>query len=85
MVDATSNKTLMECGFQVAKKELGSEQGPRTPFLRVPGSSAGSSFIDPSQLKAELSEVTMALAEETAHEDLLAVLFTLTATPSPPP
>ena len=85
MADAISNKTLMECGFQVAKKELGSEQGPRTPFLHVPGSSASSSFIDPSQLKAELSKVTMALAAETAHEDLLAVLFTLTTTPSPPP
>ena len=75
----------MECGFQVAKKELGSEQGPRTQFLPVPGSSAGSSSLDQSQLKAELSEVTMALAEEIAHEDLLAVLSTLTATLSPPP
>ena len=85
MADAISNKTLMECGFQVAKKELGSEQGPRTPFLPVLGSSAGSSFIDPSQLKAELNEVTRALAEETAQENMLAVLFTLTTTPSPPP
>jgi len=75
----------MECGFQVAKKELGSEQEPRTPSLLVPGSSAGSSSLNQSQLKAELSEVTTALAEEKAHEDLLAVLFTLTATPSPPP
>jgi len=86
VADAISNKTLMEYGFQVAKGEFAtSKQGSRTPFLPVPGSSAGSSFIDPSQLKAELSEVMMALAEETAHEDLLAVLFTLTTTPSPPP
>jgi len=35
VADAISNKTLMEYGFQVAKKELGSEQGPRSPFLPV--------------------------------------------------
>ena len=48
MADAISNKTLKECGFQVAKKEPGSDQGPRTPFLSVLGSSAGSSSLDQS-------------------------------------
>jgi len=82
---AISNKTLMECGFQVAKKEPTSEQGSKTPFLPVLGSSAGSSSLDQSQLKVELSDVKMTLAEEKAQEDLLAVLSTLTATLSPPP
>jgi len=86
VTDAISSKTLMGCGFQVAKGEPAtSEQGSRTPFLPVPSSSTGSSSLDQSQLKAELSEVKPALAKEKAHEDLLAVLFTLTATLSPPP
>ena len=67
MTDAISSKTLMGCGFQVAKGEPAtSEQGSRTPFLPVPGSSAGSSSLDQSQLKAELNEVKLALAEEKA-------------------
>ena len=86
MTNEINSNTLMGCGFQVAKGEPAtSEQGPRTSFLSVPGSSAGSSSLDQSQLKAELSEVTTVLAEEKAHEDFLAVLFTLTTTPSPPP
>jgi len=76
----------MVCGFQVAKGEPAtSKQGSRKPFLPVTGSSAGSSSLDQSQLKAELSDVKMALADEKAHEDLLVVLFNLTATLSPPP
>ena len=85
MTDAISSETLMGYGFQVAKGEPAtSEQGSRTPFLPIPGSSAGSSSRNQSQLKAELSEVNLALAEQKAHEDLLVVLFTLTATLSPP-
>ena len=86
MNDAISSKTLMGCRFQVAKGELAtSEQGSRIPFLPIPGSSADSSSLDQSQLQVELSEAKPALAEEKSHKDLLAVLFTLTATLSPPP
>ena len=59
--------------------------GDKNTLSPCSGSYAGSSSLDQSQLKAELSEVKTALAEEKAHKDLLAVLFTLTATLSPPP
>jgi len=86
----------MGCGFKVAKGELAtSEQGPRTPFSLIPGSSTGGSSLDvvlqdQSQLKGELSTVKTTLAEDKAlyakrHEDLLAILYALTATLSPPP
>jgi len=89
VTDAIGSNTLMRCGFEVAKGEPAtSEQGPRTPFSLVPGSSAGGSSLDSalqdqSQLKAELSEVKTTLAEEIAlpathHKDFLAVLSALT-------
>jgi len=86
----------MRCGLKVASREPAtSEQGPRTPFPLVPGSSVGSSSLDSalqdqSQLKVELSEVKTTMAAEKAlhathHEDLLATLSALTAKLSPLP
>jgi len=41
------SNTLMGYGFKVSKGEPAtSEQGPRTPFSSVPGSSAGSFSLD---------------------------------------
>ena len=96
MTDEIGSSTLMGCEFKVAKgKPATSEQGPRTPFPLVPGSSAGGSSLDgilqdQSRLKAELSEVKASLAKEkalnaTCHENLLAVLSALTVKLSPPP
>ena len=69
-------------------------KGARTPFPPVPGSSFSGPFVetllqDQSRLKTELTEVKGALAEEMAlnakrHEDLLAILSTLSAKLSPP-
>ena len=59
MTDAISSNTLMGYGFKVAKgKPATSEQGSRTPFSLVPGSSTGNSSLtvdlqDQSQLKVE--------------------------------
>jgi len=84
VIDEISSKTLMGCGFKLPRERLVQNRGQEHSFP-CSGSYAGSSFIASSQLKAELSEVKKALAEEKAHEDLLAVFFTLTATLSPPP
>ena len=83
MIDAISNTTLMGCGFKLPRERLVQNRGQEHSFP-CSGSYADSSSLDQSQLKAEPSEVKKALAEEKAHEDLLAVFFTLTATLSPP-
>jgi len=47
VTDEIGSSTLMGCEFKVAKgKPATSEQGPRTPFPLVPGSSAGGSSLD---------------------------------------
>jgi len=96
VTDEIGSNTLMGCGFRVAKGELAtSEQGLRTSFPAVSGSSAGSSSFDvvlhnQSQLKAELSEVKTTLATEKAlnakrHEDLLSSLTVSLTLPPPSP
>ena len=76
----------MGCGFTLVEG-LTSEQGERTPFPPIPGSSsngpsAEALLQDQSHLKTELTEVKGALAEEKAlnakrHEDLLTLLYAL--------
>ena len=86
MTNKIGSNTLMGYGFQVAKGELAtSEQGPRTPYPPVLGSSAGSSSLD-----AILSEVQTMLAAEKAlnakrHEDLLYALPANLTRPPPSP
>ena len=73
----------MGCGFTLVERPA-SEQGTRTPFPPVLGSSSsGPSFDallqDQSQLQTDLTKVMGALAEEKAlnvkhHEDLLSAL-----------
>ena len=86
----------MGCEFSLVKgTQTATEQGPRTTFPLVPGTSSSEPSVDAllqdqSRLKTELTEVKEALAEEKAqnakrHEDLLALLFTLSAKLSPPP
>ena len=78
----------MGCGFTLIEGPA-SEQGTRTPFPPVLGSSSsGPSFDallqDQSQLQTDLTKVKGALAEEKdlnakRHEDLLALLSALSA------
>jgi len=92
MIDKIGSSTLMGCGFTLVEEPT-SEQGTRTPFSLVPGSSSGGPFFDAllqdqSRLKTELIEVKGALVEEKALntkrlEDLLALLSTLSAKLSP--
>jgi len=92
-VDDIGSSTLMGCGFTLVEG-LTSEQGERTPFPPIPGSSsngpsAEALLQDQSRLKTELTEVKGALAEEKTlhakrHEDLLALLSALSAKLSPP-
>jgi len=68
MVDEIGSSTLMGCDFTLAKGEpSATEQGPRTPFPLIPGTSSESSvdalLQDQSRLKTELTEVKEALAE----------------------
>jgi len=90
------SNTLMGCGFSLAKGERSaSEQGPRSTFPHVSGSSSSGSYIevlfqDQTQPKTELTDVKGALEEEKelnakCHEDLLAIMAALTAKLSPPP
>ena len=96
MVDEIGNNTLMGCGFKLVKgAHVASEQGSRTPFPPVPGSSSSEPsvdalLLDQSRLKIELAEVKDALAEEKTlnvkrHEDLLSAITTLMAHLSSPP
>ena len=96
VTDEIGSSTLISCGFKIAKgATAGSEQGPRTPFTPVPGSSSSGTALntllqDQNRLKDELSEVKAALAEEKAmnakcHEDLLSAITALTAQLSSPP
>jgi len=83
MIDEIGSSTLMGCGFTMVEGPA-SEQGTKTPFPPVPGSSSSGPSVetllqDQSRLKTELVEVKGALAEEKAlnakrHEDLLALL-----------
>jgi len=83
----------MGCGFALVEGRV-SEQGVRTLFPPVPGSSSSGPSIeallqDQSRLKTELTEVKGALSEEKAlnskgHEDLFALLSAPSAKLSPP-
>ena len=70
MIDEIGSSTLMGCGFKLVKgDQAASEQGPRTPFLPVPGSSSSEPFVDhllldQNRLKTELTEVRAALVEK---------------------
>jgi len=47
MVDEIGSSTLMVCGFKLVKGEPAvPEQGPRTPFPPVPGTSSSRLSID---------------------------------------
>ena len=96
MVDEIGNNTLMGCGFKlITGAHVASEQGSRTPFPPVPGSSSSKPsvdalLLDQSRLTTELAEVKAALAEEKVlnakrHEDLISILSVLTAKFSSPP
>jgi len=91
------SNTLMGCDFTLVKSEqTASKQGLRIPFPPIPGTSSSGPSIDAllqdqSPLKTELTEVKEALAKEKVqnakrYEDLLALLFALSAklSPSPP-
>ena len=95
MIDEIGSSTLMGCGFDLVQDEdPGSEQGMQTPTPLVPsGSSSGPSVkvLQQEQLRmqAELTTVNSVLAKEKElsakrHEDLLAILASLTANLSPP-
>jgi len=92
-IDEIGSSTLMGSRFTLVEG-IASEQGTKTPFPPVPGSSSSGPSVeallqDLSQLKTELTEVKGALAEEKAlnakcHEDLLALFSTLSAKLPPP-
>jgi len=90
------SSTLISCGFKIAKGETaGSNQGSRTPFTPVLGSSSSDTSLDTllqdqNRLKDEISDVKAALVEEKVlnakrHEDLLSAITALTAQLSSPP
>jgi len=92
-IDDIASSTLMGCGYTLGEGPS-TEQGDRTPFTLVSGSSLARPSIesvlhDQAKLKSELSEVNDALAEEKAlnakrHEHLLALLSALSAKLTPP-
>jgi len=61
MVDEIGSSTLMGCDFTVVKGEqTASEQGPRTHFPPIPGTSSSEPFVDAllqdqSRLKTKLA------------------------------
>jgi len=93
MIDEIGRNTLVGCGFTLVEG-LASEQGTRTPFRLILGSSLSGPFVDAllqdqAGLKTELTEVEGVLTEEKSlnaklHEDLLAFLSALSAKLSPP-
>jgi len=96
MIDEIRSSTLMGYGFKLVRgDQAASEQGPRTPFPPVPGSSScepsvDALLLDQSLLKTKLAEVKAALAEEKVlnakrHEHLMSILSTLSAKLSSPP
>ena len=96
MIDEIGSSTLTGCGFKLVKGDhAASEQGPRTPFPPVPGSSSSKPsvdalLLDQTRLKTKLAEVKAALAEEKdlnakCHEDLLHAISALMAKLSTPP
>ena len=82
----------MGCGYTLVEGPS-TEQGVRTPFTPVSGSSSARSSVesvlqDQTKLKSKLTEVKDALVEEKAlnvkrHEDLLALLSALSAKLTP--
>ena len=90
-IDEIGSNTLMGCGYTLVEGSA-SEQGTKTPRPPAPGSSSlklEAALEENSQLRAELTAVKTALDEEKAlnakrHEDLLALLSSLTAKLSPP-
>ena len=96
VMDEIGSNTLFGCGFKVTKSgSAGSEQGPKTPFTHILGSSTSGPSLDvllqdQSWLKDELSKVKELLLEEKAlntkrHEDILSAIFAHTAKLSSPP
>jgi len=93
-VDDIGSSTLMGCGYDLVESPA-IEQGARTPCPPVPSSSSSVSSLatvlqDQTSLRAELTEVKAALAEEKKlsaerHADLLAFLSDLKAKLSPAP
>jgi len=83
----------MGCGHTLVEGPS-TEQGVRTPFTPVSGSSSARPSVksvlhDQAKLKSELTKVKDALAEEKAlnakqHEDLLALLSALSTKLNPP-
>jgi len=70
MIDEIGSSTLMGCGFTLVEGPT-FEQGTKTPFPPVLGSSSSGPSIevllqDQSRLKTELTEVKGAVAEENA-------------------
>jgi len=82
----------MGCGYTLVEGPS-TEQGVRTPFTPVSGSSSARPSVesvlqDQTKLKSKLTEVKDALVEEKAlnvkrHEDLLALLSALSAKLTP--
>ena len=95
VIDEIGSSTLMGCGFDLVQDEdPSSEQGMQTPNSPVFSSSSSPPSVEVLQqvqqrLQAELTTVKGVLAEEKElsakhHEDLLAILASLTAQLSPP-
>ena len=92
-IDDIGSSTLMGCRYTLVEGPS-TEQGVRTPFTLVSGSTSARPSIesvlhDQAKLKSELTEVKDTLAEEKAlnakrHEDLLALLSALWAKLTPP-
>ena len=90
-IDEIGSNTLMGCGYTLIEGSA-SEQGTNTPRPPVPGSSSDkveAVLEHHSRLSAELNAVKAALDEEKAlntkrHEDILALLTSLSAKLSPP-
>jgi len=83
----------MGCGYTLVEG-LATEQGVRTPFTPISGSSSARPSVetvlhDQVKMKSELSKVKEALAKEKAlnakrREDLLALLSALSTKLTPP-
>jgi len=72
MIDEIRSSTLMGCSFILVEGSA-SEQGTKTPFFHVPGSSSSGPSVeallqDKSRLKTELTEVKGALSRGEGSE-----------------
>ena len=90
-IDEIGSNTLMGCGYNLVEGSA-SEQGTNTSRPPVPGSSSVNVEVvleHNSRLNAEINAVKAALDEEKTlntkrHEDILALLTSLSAKFSPP-